>query len=404
MRILIVDEESPNPPNSGKRIRTLNLIKPLAKRHEIIFLCRYHRNGTSLGLEPFGIRTIFVNHPIRPKYGPAFYLALCGNLFSRYPYSVTSHRSRLLRDKMIELKRRLSFDLLHCEWTPYAVNLDGVADIPAVVDAHNVESRIWERHWRVETNPLRKTYFWIQWRKMLRFEAAALKRFSRVIVVSDSDRFTVLKWVRPETIEIIDNGVDPDFFCPQRGQEQPYSLVFTGALDWRANVDAVLYFLDAIWPAIRSECPDASFWVVGRNPPRHLQERVIQSPGATLHANVDDIRPFLHAAQMVIVPLRIGGGSRLKILEAWAAAKPVVATAVGAEGLQAHHRENIWIAETTKDFRDAIGILSRDSALRTRLGENGRRVVEERYRWDRLADKLEKVWCSAVKEKCRTRW
>lgn len=393
---MVIDEEVPYPLNSGKRIRTFNLLVPLADRHEITFVCRRHEGSDSRSLEPFGIRTVVVDHPIRRKSGAFFYAALLRNLFSQYPYSVASHRSPVLTETIENLHREKPFDLVHCEWTPYAVNMGGLWRASSVVDAHNVESLIWERNWAVETQPIRKAFVRLQWQRMIEFEKHFLRRFSRVIAVSEPDRKAMAQWVDPGKIDIVDNGVDTRYFTPSGLQQKPCSMIFTGSLDWRPNVDAMLFFLEEIWPLIRAAHPEASIAIVGRNPMAALKKKASGMPGVTLAGTVDDVRPYIEAAQVYIVPLRVGGGSRLKILEAMAMEKAVVSTAVGAEGLEVQAGENILTADTPAEFAAAVTSLFEDAGLRERLGAAGRKLVTARYEWRSLSAKLGKVWQAAV--------
>ena len=382
--------------NSGKRLRTFHLVAPLAARHEITFVCRRHEGSDSQSLDSFGIRTVVVNHPIRKKTGPIFYAALFNNLFSKHPYTVSSHRSPLLTDTIETLHREKPFDLVHCEWTPYAVNLGGLWKIPSVVDAHNVESMIWKRNYEIEGHLLRKAFFRLQWQKMHRFERQTLPRFSRVVAVSEPDRAVMSGWVEPGRIDIVDNGVDTEYFKPSGVQPKPHSMVFTGSLDWRPNVDAMLYFLESIWPIIRGRHPEATIAIVGRNPMDALREKAAGLPGVDLVGTVDDVRPYMARAAVFVVPLRIGGGSRLKILEAMAMEKAVVSSVVGAEGLEVADAENILLADSPNAFATAVGKLFEERELRKRLETAGRTLARRRYEWSGLSRKLEKVWGEAT--------
>ena len=154
-----------------------------------------------------------------------------------------------------QLFKHKRFDLIHCEWTPYLINLLPFLPFPSVVDAHNVETEIWRRNWQVERHPLKKIFIQLQWKKMQRFEQKALPRFSRVIAVSEPDRAAMAQWVKPGQIEIIANGVDTEYFKTKGFKARRCAMVFTVVLDWRPNVDAMLHFLETIWPLIRASHP-----------------------------------------------------------------------------------------------------------------------------------------------------
>ena len=199
--------------------------------------------------------------------------------------------------------------------------------------AHNVESVIWQRYYETEANPLKRWYIGRQWRKFVRFERRVLSECDLTIAVSevDSDRFRHDFDV--PNLGIVENGVDTRYFLPNNGPREPATLLFLGSLEWRPNLDGVTQLLERIFPEVRRHLPAAKLLLVGRNPPDSLRKSVAATPGIELHASVPDVRPFLARASMLVVPLRIGGGSRLKILEALASGTPVVSTRVGAEGL-----------------------------------------------------------------------
>jgi len=257
MRVLVVDEELPFPLNSGKRIRTFNLLKHLASRHEIVFVCRQHEGTEGPHPQPFvdmGIQTIVVPHLIRKKSGAKFYLALIANLFSKFPYSASSHYSRRLMDAIKDLMSKSTFDLVLCEWTPYAINLRECLSVPSVVVAHNVESEIWRRSFEVESHRLKRAYIYIQWKKMEQFERHALPRFTRIIALSDQDKTIISQWLSPERISVVSNGVDVNYFCTSGLSKKPHSIVFTGALDWHPTVDSILYLTQAHGSFKRAGC------------------------------------------------------------------------------------------------------------------------------------------------------
>lgn len=400
MRILVVDEEIPAPLNTGKRIRTFNLLRHLAKHHDITFICRNHEGVTDndpVPLEKAGIRTVHIDHPIRKKNGAGFYLALMMNLFSSYPYSVSSHFSKMLVQEIQALRDQLPFDLIHCEWTPYTINLlPFLQTIPAVVDAHNVEALIWQRNYEVERNLFKKSYIFLQWKKMVAFERKAFSLYSRIVTVSEPDKEIIAGLVPQQSIDVVDNGVDIDYFHPDGSDVRPYSIVFTGSLDWRPNVNGLLYFLDEILPLVQENFPAVHCTLVGRKPMQVLIDKVNDRKNVTLTGTVDDVRPYMNEGAAYIVPLLIGGGSRLKILEAMSMEKAIVSTSIGAEGLHVVDNKDILLADTPENFAAAIGRLFQDRDIRGKLGKAGRKLVEEKYQWKVLARKLEESWEKAV--------
>jgi glycosyltransferase involved in cell wall biosynthesis len=401
LRVVIVDEELPYPATSGKRIRSLNLTLRLAQRHRITYLC--HRNADPVEAEQAreyltdqGIETVVVDRPVPPRSGVGFYGRLAANLFSPLPYSVASHNSPALRQAIREYANSHPVDLWHCEWTPYAEPLRCLPGVTRLVMAHNVESLIWQRYLETERNPLKRWYIRRQWRKFVRFETEALGEANRTVAVSPEDAALFRRDFGVDRVDVVDNGVDPRLFQPEPGSRNPNRILFLGSLDWRPNLDAVDQLLTHVYPEVRRSWPAAEFCLVGRNPPPWLRRRVESLPGVELHANVPDARPFLTGSAVMVVPLRIGGGSRLKILEALATGLPVVSTRIGAEGLALEDGKHLTTRETVGELAPALVEALRCPEQALALVEAGRQRVLERYDWDALAVRLEAIWLDCV--------
>jgi polysaccharide biosynthesis protein PslH len=396
LRVVLVDEELPYPPTSGKRIRTYNLVRRLAPRHRLTYVC--HRNADAdearvaeSHFAGLGIRTVIVERSVPPKSGPGFYLRLASNLFSPLPYSVAVHASRQLAAALAEVAAREPVDLWHCEWTPYAQSLRGIAG-PRLVMAHNVESVIWQRYHETAEGVLKRWYIRKQWQKFRTFERDILADASLTVAVSPLDAERFRRDLAVPRVDVVDNGVDTSFFRPTSTPRDPKSLLFLGSLDWRPNLDGVVQFLDHVMPTLRKQEPGVKFVVVGRNPPAWLAARLASEPGVALHASVPDVRPYLAAAGVMVVPLRIGGGSRLKILESLACALPVVSTRVGAEGLHLQGGRHLDLVEEVADMTDAIIRAIRDPHRARRQAQVGYEQTIRLYDWAVLADRLERLW------------
>jgi sugar transferase (PEP-CTERM/EpsH1 system associated) len=389
LKILVLDEEFPFPPNTGKRIRSYNLISRLGKNHEIHYLAYGKADSLEFNaLKKAGLNPVAVRNMIPEKSGPLFYIRLAANLLSGLPYIVTSHHSRLFKDEMMRLLKYLSPDLILCEWTPYAEFARDVKNVPRVVSAHNVESRIWRRYFETETNPAKKWYIARQVGKLEKYEYGVFADFEGIAAVSRSDACEITDICPHARVEVVDNGVDLDYFNHQPQTVDENSLVFVGTMDWRPNQDAVTYFVKDIFPLIRAQKPSTRAVFVGRKPPEFIRA-YNEIDGIEITGSVDDIRPFVHAAAVYIVPLRIGGGTRLKILDAMAMHKPIVSTLVGAEGLEVTDGENILLAESAAGFAERVVRLLDDRTLQSKLAAAGRALVESRYGWDSLAAKLD---------------
>ncbi len=350
MHVVIVSEELPYPPNSGFRIRTFQLVSRLASRHRITFVC--HRNAdlgelrqAEVVFHNLGINTVVVDRSLRSKKGPVFYGRLAANLASSLPYSVQSHLSAELHKALLDLWAAGDVDLWHAEWTPLAQAFQIFGARPQLIMAHNVESEVWRRYYENDANPLRRWYVRHQWRKMKRFEQRALRQADRVVAVSARDAASILTGFGVGHVNVVENGVDTTYFQAHRPGGDSHQILFVGSLDWRPNLDAIDQLLSYVFPAVRAEVPSARLCLVGRNPPKWLSRRSQAVPGVELHANVPDVRPFLNSSAVMAIPLRIAGGSRLKILEAFAAGLPVVSSRIGAEGLRVRNGEHLAIVQ-----------------------------------------------------------
>jgi glycosyltransferase involved in cell wall biosynthesis len=405
MQVVIVDGDVSYPATSGKRLRTLNLMLKAAQRHRITYIGRCAADSEEARVAPeflrrHGIEPILVHDPVPHKSGLAFYGRLFGNLFSSRPYSVEAHQSEPLRQAISAHAGRERVDVWQVEWPPYMDMIDPSLPGPRVAIAHNVDTLIWQRYYDTEKHFLKKVYLKTQWLKYRRFEEQAFRRAARVIAVSTEDARLIREQFGQPNVDVVDNGIDRAFFETVRGQRDPARILFLGALDWRPNLDAIGLLLDKIFPRVRSQEPRAQLWVVGRNPPASLAARIEQTAGAVLHANVADVRPFLGESGVMAVPLRIGGGSRLKILEALACGLPVVSTRIGAEGLLLEPNEDYVQAEEDA-LADALVTAIRQPEKMQVMAEHGRRLVLETYDWEVLAKKLEASWEKAVASEAR---
>jgi glycosyltransferase involved in cell wall biosynthesis len=399
MKTAIIDGDVCYPPTSGKRLRSLNLLLPLARRHELVYIARGHDEDESGQAQRFlreqNIDAHVIHDPIPKKSGIGFYLRLFANLFSSQPYSVTSHHSDKFRAAVRDIARRTKPDLWQLEWSGYLYAVEGLPG-PVVLQAHNVDTLIWRRYHETTAGWPKRWYIAGQASKFEAFERWAFRQARRVVFVSAEDARLAREWFGDIPAEVVDNGVDVAGFASVRTAPGPKCVLYLGSLDWRPNLDAVDQLLDSVFPAVRARVPGAVLKIVGRKPPEGLAQRVATVPGAELYADVPDVKPFLAQAGVMAVPLRIGGGSRLKILEALACGLPVVSSAVGAEGLELTPGHDYTLADTDQAMADALA----DALLRPEpafaQATRGRETVVGRYDWPMLAAKLERVWETAL--------
>ena len=332
---------------------------------------------------------VCVPHPLREKFSAGFYVELFLNLLSSRPYAIKKYESAAMSDQIAELESRKAFDLLVCDFLAPAANVSHTVTTPTVLFQHNVEAMIWKRHYEVQTNPIKKVYLYGQWRKMRRFEREMCRRFDRVIAVSAEDRDQIRREYGAERVFDVPTGVDTEFFRPSRTlTSQPNSIVFTGSMDWLPNEDAILYFMREIMPLIKARLPDATMTVVGRNPPRALFDLSKENPSLVITGRVDDVRPYIERGAAYVVPLRIGGGTRLKIFEAMAMEKAVVSTTVGAEGLPLSDGIELLLANEPRVFAEAVVKVLTDGPYASALGQRAAVAVRQNYGWEQVTERF----------------
>src|SRR5688572_28120012 len=395
MRILWLNAGLLLPLDKGGKLRTWRLMRHLAQRHEITYLSFADPETTPADRE--GMRAVCAHLQIVPrqdaaKGSAAFYADAASHLLDPLPYAVAKYRSATYRDLLRQAIADTRFDLIVCDFLVPAVNMPALLPCPAVVFTHNVESEIWRRHYESQTNPITRTLYWQQWRRMLRFERQTLARFDRVLAVSDVDSQT-LQRLYPNALSAppltVATGVDTEFFAPGNPAiQRPSHLVFTGSMDWIPNEDAMTHFCRDILPRIRAHVPEVTLSIVGRAPTPAVQ-RLAGIAGVEVTGRVDDVREGIARAAVYVVPIRIGGGTRLKIFEAMGMGKAVVSTTVGAEGLPVTHGHDVCIADSPDAFAAAVVSLLRDPARRVQLERAARELVVTRYDWAAVAGQLE---------------
>jgi sugar transferase (PEP-CTERM/EpsH1 system associated) len=385
MNILFITKELPYPPDSGFRNRTFHLIKGLASRHKVSLVCFGDKNVKLDGISPYCV-TI---EQVGPHKKDKTVWKLLLSLFCPYPYSVTSRFNPNMKAKVEGLLRSQHFDLFICDSIYQALHMPDTS-IFKVITEHNIESSIMLRYARVEKNPLIKLGVWIEFLKMRVYEHATWKKFDLCLVCSDAEKHELQKRIPMQKADVIPNGVDLGYFTNTTTEVKKHLLVYVGQMNWRPNIDAVVYFLKEMYPHIKADVPDVSFSIVGNNPPEEIK-KLAQEIGANTTGYVPDTRPFVSQAEVFVVPLRIGGGTRLKILEAMAMGKAIVSTSIGCEGIGATHEKNILIADSREDFAKSVIRIFNDTTLRDNLGRAARKFVEENYSWENIGQRLNTI-------------
>ena len=260
-----------------------------------------------------------------------------------------------------------------------------------MLSQQNVDSAIWQRLCGETTNPFYKFAYWTQQLAFQRYERVLSPKFDAVTCTSGIDAAVFQRHCAEDAIEIIPNGVDVTHYLPDFSSEAPAHLIYIGSMDWYPNEDAVGFFADEVLPRIQESVSDVRFSIVGGNPSARVQ-KLAERKGVVVTGRVPEIKPYFAEATVFVVPLRIGSGTRLKILEALAMGKAIVSTSVGAEGLDLKDGEEIFIADEPTALADAVTRLLTDAPLRRRIGKNGRARVERDYDWRSIGEKLHSLY------------
>ena len=392
------------PPSTGAQLRNFYLARELANGGErVTYLgfsdahTRQADGGASYQFEnrnPVGEWCEdFVTVPLDSSYSP---LKLARGLIGKTPLPVLNYTTPAMQQTLAGLLEKYDFDIVQVEGlhlADYLPILRAARSKPKLIcDWHNVESELMQRYSEQERSAPRRAYAQLTARRMKNMEKRIVQQFDAHVTVSERDREQLMEWSPATPVHVIENGVNVEYYSPKEGQEERrrFRLVFIGSMDYHANTEAVTRFADSIWPRVYEKFPDLVFTIVGRNPTPEVTA-LGEKPGIEVTGRVRDVRPFCHEALASVVPLRIGGGSRLKILEAMASDLPIVSTRLGAEGIETKHGENILLADSDEDFVQAILTLCSDEKLGARLTKAGRQLVEATYDWPVLAARLRRI-------------
>jgi glycosyltransferase involved in cell wall biosynthesis len=372
-------------------VRSLQILSMLSRRHSVTVLTTHGPADDPDGLARYlsdCSQVISIPYQVPKRGSYRFPLAVVQSWASAFPVDLWKWRLPELRRQLERVLAAGHVDLCVADFLFAAVNVPLGGEVPIVLFEHNVEHLIWKRLADLESNPLKRGLLTLEWTKLRRIERHICEQAGLTIAVSEEDERRLSALAPQGKVASIPTGVDTTYFNPAGRQEIAARLVFSGSMDWHPNEDAVIYFGESILPRIRREVADVSFAVVGRNPTEHLR-RVAEQLGMTITGTVDDVRPFLEEAAVYVVPLRAGSGTRMKIFEALAMAKPVVSTTVGAEGLKLTPDEHFVAADDPEAFAAAVVLLLGDDERRRALGAAGRALVVEHYSWDQVARQFE---------------
>ena len=412
-RVLMLTPQSPYPPHQGTTIRNYNLLVRLAQ-HADVTLVTFVDPGQPVPEEtPLAGQVRRIIHFPTPQRTTG--KRLRDLVLSPLPDLALRLHHPQMKDAVAALAREDTFDILLVEglemapyMTVFLAHVSPAARPRVVFDAHNAEYILQYRAFRTDMQrPARwhaALYSLVQWLKLRRYERRIIARADHIVTVSQVDRENLQRLGVRTPMTTVPNGVDLAYYGGWQAQDTPHpliapaSVVFTGKMDYRPNVDAVLWFIEWVWPHVLEAVPEAQFYVVGRSPHPRLMA-LTETPGVFITGEVPDVRPYIHAARVYVAPLRVGGGTRLKLLEAMAMRKAIVSTPLGAEGYPVRDGEHLLLADTPDAFAAAVLSLLHDAPLRERLGEAAYHFVAEHYDWDALFPRFLNVLLQATEHK-----
>ena len=395
-RLLFVSPRFLFPMDQGGKIRTGNILRGMkGGAFDIVLASPAPADWERYSADIHAACDRFTHWPERAASRVRRVLALASHL----PVAAATDRS-IVGSALVKHELGTAPDVVVVDFPHADVLMPSRIDSASVMFTHNVEAEIFERH-VTRSKGIWKLVWHNQSRKMARLERDSLSRYDSVVAVSDRDRDALAKRYKLPVVEAIDTGVDLDFFAMNKPDAAPPdgggTLVFTATMSWAANVDGIHFLLDEVWPLLTKVRPNIRATIIGRNPPAALTQKVAERGlNVNLTGFVDDIRPYVADANVYVIPLFVGSGTRIKAFEAMAMGRPVVSTALGVEGLDVTDGENFLRADNAEAFARQILALLDDGAMRARVAGAARALMEDRFSWSRVARQFEAICLRAL--------
>jgi glycosyltransferase involved in cell wall biosynthesis len=386
LRILILTPSLPFPLIWGFGIRVYQFVRLLARHHRV-FLLTYAEPGDAdkvAAIESLHAAVHTVPRPTETDRSKR--LGQLSSIFSRMSYQRRSLYSGAMQEKLHQLTSQERFDVIQVESSQLA-GFEFGSRSAVVVDEHNIEYELLYRMYRTEHAVVRRFYNWLEFNKFRREEIGTWRSVSGCVSTSAREQDLIREIVPRTPTVVVANAVDVDYFSPSDESIDDNALVMTGLMHYRPNIDGALYFLQEIFPHILASRPKMVFYIVGKGAPEELKR--LAGANAVVTDTVPDVRPYVHKAAVFVVPLRMGGGTRLKVLEGLSMEKAVVSTSIGCEGIDVTHGEHLLIADEPLAFADSVLKLLSDRELAAKLGRQGRALIERQYRWETVVARLE---------------
>lgn len=378
LRILLVTPTVPYPPNWGFGIRVYQFLRHLAQSHRVSLVCYAQPQDTAkvAELEKICHSVHTIPNPLATQMGKRN--AQLASVFSSHSFQTGSLRTTAMQHLLTDLLAAEPFDVVQIESSQLGSYDYGTAPL-FVVDEHNLEYELLYRMYQTESSPLRRYYNGLEYRKFRREEQACWQRADACVLTSERERIILNEHLPGKPAHVAPNGVDIEYFQPSKAPVNPDSLVFTGLISYRPNTDAVVFFVKEVLPHIVAARPNTVFSIVGMGAPDEVTR--LAGPNVVVTGEVPDVRPYIEAASVFVVPLRMGSGTRLKVLEGLAMGKAMVSTRLGCEGIGVQPGEHLLVHDEPVDFARATLRLMEDREQAARLGASGRALVEREYSW-----------------------
>ena len=396
MKVLWLSQVIPYPPKTGVLQRNYNLIREASYHADIHLLAIFKEDILPIDFDldeakrelgKFCKQINIVHLPIESSklklYSTAFQ-----SLFTRDPMSINWIKSSAMRKTIRELYQKENFDIVHYDTISLAAYKDDTGDCVKILNHHNIESHLIERRVAYENNALKRFYFNMEAKKLRQYEANICGQFDLNFTVSELDGERLVEIAPTAKTAVIANGVDVDYFKPTGANIVPANIIMASGMNWFPNRDAVLFMAEKIWPLLTTKYPEVTWTIVGASPPQQILDLAASDSRVTVTGFVDDVRPYLSNAEVYLCPMRDGGGTRLKILDALAMGKAIVGTTMAYEGINITPEKNVLVANTPEEFVTQIGRVITNPELRDTLGDKAREFVIENFSWDVIGRKL----------------
>lgn len=392
MKVLVIDEWIPYPLDCGKKIRTYNLLRRLSDRFDITLMgyADAHQKQALDSMGHIGVNVLPISENRLQKWSIPFFCRVFLNFFERIPFSTVYHIRPEFQRMLFDFVAKENPDVIHCEWTNLAPLLQGLDLRRAVIASHNIESEIWFRLGKNTRNPFKKLVAYTQARKIRELEMFWYPRVSCCTTVSEQDR-DVIRGYGAQSY-VVENGVDVGYYESVGHVDEGNIVVFTASYDTFSNQDGASFLVKEVWGLVKKDIPNAHLYFVGKHPNYEIKSAAANDSSVHFTGWVSDVRPFIAKAKVCVVPLRVAGGSRLKIFEAMAMRKAIVSTSVGAEGIDVLDGKNILLRDDPRSFAKAIASCLQSKPLCERLGGEAFVHVKSFYDWSALAEKQKDIW------------